>query len=85
MGARPCSSFSGKFNYQDALSLDSQLTEDELIMRDQFRAYCQDKLMPRILQSNRHEVYHREIIPEMGDLGILGSTIKVMGAPSDQP
>lgn len=44
-----------KFNYQDALNLDSQLTEDEKIMRDAARDYCQSKLMPRVLMANRHE------------------------------
>jgi glutaryl-CoA dehydrogenase len=44
-----------KFNYQDALNLDSQLTEDEKIMRDAAREYCQNKLFPRVLMANRHE------------------------------
>lgn len=45
----------GKFNYLDPLNLDSQLTEDEKIMRDSVREYCQSKLMPRITMANRHE------------------------------
>ena len=44
-----------KFNYQDALNLDSQLTEDEKITRDSVREYCQAKLMPRIIKANRNE------------------------------
>ena len=44
-----------KFNWQDALNINSQLTEDEIILRDQFRTYCQEKLKPRILLANRHE------------------------------
>jgi len=68
-----------KFNYQDAFNLEDQLTEDEIILRDTFRAYCQDKLMPRIVMANRNEVNHPEIIPEMGELGILGPTIKGYG------
>ncbi|XP_012808613.1 glutaryl-CoA dehydrogenase, mitochondrial isoform X2 [Xenopus tropicalis] len=68
-----------QFDYQDALSLDSQLTEDEIMIRDSFRAYCQEKLMPRILMANRKEVFERDIISEMGELGVLGSTIKGYG------
>ncbi|RDD46217.1 Glutaryl-CoA dehydrogenase, mitochondrial [Trichoplax sp. H2] len=67
------------FDYKDALSLEGQLHEDEILMRDQVRAYCQDKLMPRIVMSNRNEEYHPEILQEMGDLGILGCTISGYG------
>ncbi|CAH2009489.1 unnamed protein product [Acanthoscelides obtectus] len=45
-------------------------------MRDQFRAYCQEKLMPRIVEANRNEVFDREIMKEIGQLGVLGCTIK---------
>lgn len=78
----PCrciSTASAKFNYRDALNLDSQLTEEEILIRDQFRAYCQDKLMPRILMANRNEEFDKNIIPEMGSLGVLGPTIKGYG------
>lgn len=44
-----------KFDWRDALNLESQLTEEEIIVRDQIRAYCQEKLMPRILLANRNE------------------------------
>ena len=47
--------FSVKFDWHDALNLESLLLEDEIIMRDQFRQYCRDKLFPRVLESNRHE------------------------------
>lgn len=67
------------FDWRDALSLDSQLTEDEVMIRDSFRSYCQEKLMPRILMANRKEVFDREIMSEMGELGVLGSTIKGYG------
>ncbi|KAM4037408.1 glutaryl-CoA dehydrogenase [Anomaloglossus baeobatrachus] len=68
-----------QFDWRDALCLDSQLTEDEIMIRDSFRSYCQERLMPRILMANRQEVFDREIISEMGDLGVLGSTIKGYG------
>ena len=44
-----------KFDYTDALNVDGLLTEEEKMMRDSFREYCQDKLMPRIVQANRNE------------------------------
>ncbi|KAG9473114.1 glutaryl-CoA dehydrogenase, mitochondrial [Eleutherodactylus coqui] len=68
-----------QFDWSDALCLDSQLTEDEIMIRDSFRSYCQERLMPRILMANRKEVFDREIISEMGELGVLGSTIKGYG------
>ncbi|XP_069088071.1 glutaryl-CoA dehydrogenase, mitochondrial isoform X3 [Pleurodeles waltl] len=67
------------FDWQDPLLLESQLTEEEVMIRDTFRTYCQQKLMPRILMANRNEVFHREIISELGELGVLGSTIKGYG------
>jgi glutaryl-CoA dehydrogenase len=62
-------------NWDDILDLDGQLTEEERMIRDSARSYCQDKLMPRILEANRHEIFHREIMTEMGEMGLLGPTI----------
>jgi len=67
------------FDWKDPLNLESQLTEDERLIRDSFRAYCQDKLMPRVMLANRNEVFHKEIMQEMGDLGVLGPTIQGYG------
>lgn len=69
----------GKFDWKDALQLESLLTEDEILIRDEVRTYCNEKLVPRILMSNRNEVFHRDVLPEMGALGILGPTIKGYG------
>uniref|UniRef100_A0A8C3AU07 Glutaryl-CoA dehydrogenase, mitochondrial n=1 Tax=Cyclopterus lumpus TaxID=8103 RepID=A0A8C3AU07_CYCLU len=55
------------------------LTEEEVMIRDSFRTYCQEKLMPRIVMANRNEVFHREIVSEMGEMGVLGPTIKGYG------
>lgn len=122
-----CLSAKVPFHWRDALDLEGQLTEDEIMIRDSFRDYCQEKLMPRILMANRHERkqstrsrpeqteqsrlylvfffysgcyvwkmcflihifvifrftnmhcatdFHREIVSEMGELGVLGPTIK---------
>jgi glutaryl-CoA dehydrogenase len=63
------------FNWADPLSLDSLLSEEERMMRDSARQYCQEKLMPRVLMANRHEVFDPEIMTELGALGLLGATI----------
>jgi glutaryl-CoA dehydrogenase len=67
------------FRWDDALLLEDQLTEDERHVRDAARAYCQEKLMPRVLEANRREHFDREILREMGALGFLGSTIDGYG------
>ncbi len=64
-----------QFQWDDPLLLDEQLSEDERMVRDAARAYCQDKLMPRILLANREERFDREIMTEMGALGFLGATL----------
>ena len=63
------------FTWDDPFRLEEQLTEDERMIRDAAHAYCQDKLMPRVTEANRHEIFHREIMNEMGELGLLGPTI----------
>jgi len=68
-----------RFRWDDALLLDEQLTEEERMVRDSARAYCQEKLQPRILEANRHERFDRDILNEMGELGFLGSTIDGYG------
>ncbi len=68
-----------QFAWDDALKLDGQLTEDERAIRDAARAYCQDKLFPRVLLANRHETFDREILNEMGEMGFLGATIEGYG------
>ena len=68
-----------KFKWDDALLLDHQLSDEERMVRDQAHAYCQEKLQPRVLMANRHETFDREIMLEMGALGLLGSTIDGYG------
>jgi glutaryl-CoA dehydrogenase len=67
------------FDWQDPLLIEEEFTEEERMLRDAARAYCQDKLMPRIREANRHERFDREIMTEMGALGLLGSTIEGYG------
>ena len=66
-------------HWEDIFKFDDQLSEEERMIRDNVREYCQKSLMPRILESNRNEIFHPEIMKEMGDLGILGATIKGYG------
>src|SRR6201982_3138328 len=63
------------FNWEDPLGLDADLTEEERMVRDSARAFCQDKRMPRVRLAWREERVHKELLPEMGALGLLGPTI----------
>ena len=67
------------FNWEDPLNLNENLSEDETIVMESARAYAQDKLMPRILDANRHETFDPDIFREMGAQGLLGSTIDGYG------
>jgi glutaryl-CoA dehydrogenase len=73
--AQPAKSAKANFLWQDPLLLEGQLSEDERMVRDAAESYCQEKLMPRILEANRHERFDREIISELGELGFLGATL----------
>ncbi|MDP3668685.1 MAG: acyl-CoA dehydrogenase [Telluria sp.] len=63
------------FNWFDPLLLDQQLTQDERMVREAAGAYCQDRLAPRILEAFRNEKMDTSIFREMGELGLLGTTI----------
>lgn len=63
------------FNWEDPLHLTDQLTEEERLVMEAARNFSQDRLMPRIIEANRHEIFHREIMNEMGEQGLLGLTI----------
>ncbi len=67
------------FKWDDPFLFEDQLAEDERMVRDSARAYCQAKLMPRVLEAHRHERYDRDIFHEMGELGFLGPTIEGYG------
>ncbi len=69
----------GGFQWDDPLLLDDQLSGEERMIRDTARAYAQGKLMPRILEANRHERFDRAIMTELGELGLLGATIQGYG------
>ena len=67
------------FDWKDPLNLESKLTEEEIMIRDVAHQYCQEKLLPRVVLANRNEIFHRDIVNEMGELGLLGPTIKGYG------
>jgi glutaryl-CoA dehydrogenase len=68
-----------RFAWEDPLLVEDQLSEEERMLRDAARAYAQERLMPRILEANRHERFDRAIMTEMGELGLLGPTIEGYG------
>ena len=65
----------GKFRWDDPFLLEDQLSDEERMVRDLARDYCQEKLMPRILLANRNETFDRAIYHEMAELGMLGATL----------
>ena len=66
-------------SWQDVLALNEQLSSDEQITQSSVRAFCEDKLLPRIVNDNRNEHFSREILYEMGEQGLLGSYLKGYG------
>lgn len=68
-----------EFDWSDPLLLERALSEEERLVRETVQAYCQEKLMPRILKAHREERFDREIMQEMGSLGLLGATIQGYG------
>lgn len=76
--ARPVSHFT-PFAWDDALRLNSALTEDERAIRDTAHEFCQEKLFPRVLMANREEKFDRSIMNEFGEMGFLGATLDGYG------
>jgi len=68
-----------RFQWDDPLLLEEQLNDDERMVRESARVYCQEKLMPRVVLAHRQERFDREVFTEMGALGFLGSTLEGYG------
>lgn len=68
-----------RFNWEDPLQLDDQLSAEERQIRDTARQYSQDRLLPRIVQAFRHEQTDPAIFRELGELGLLGATLDGYG------
>ncbi|HOL64411.1 MAG TPA: acyl-CoA dehydrogenase [Accumulibacter sp.] len=64
-----------KFCWQDPFLLDSQLSDDERMVRDAAYQYCQERLLPRVQEAFRHEIFDPDIFREMGAMGLLGATL----------
>jgi glutaryl-CoA dehydrogenase len=64
-----------EFHWEDPLGLEGELSEDERMVRDTARGYAQDKLMPRVIGAFRDERFDRDVMSEMGALGLLGPTL----------
>jgi len=67
------------YDWTDPLDLDGALNDEECMVRDNAHGYCQEKLLPRVLEAHRHENFDRNIMREMGELGLLGATIDGYG------
>ena len=63
------------FNWQDSMFLEGQLSGEEKLIRDTAHDYCQEHLAPRVLMANRNEAFDRNILTELGELGLLGPTL----------
>ena len=68
-----------RFDWQDPLLLDQQLTEDERMIRDSARAFCDAELVPAVREANRHEKFDPELMKKFGRAGLLGVTIDGYG------
>lgn len=68
-----------KFNWEDPMDLEGQLHDDEREIWRSFKAYCNEKLFPRIIDANRNEIFDKELYKEFGEMGVLGCTIKGYG------
>ena len=63
------------FNWDDPFFFQDQLSDEERLIQDTVREFAQAKLLPRVLNANRNEHFDRDIMDEMGELGLLGSTL----------
>jgi alkylation response protein AidB-like acyl-CoA dehydrogenase len=74
------------FAWDDPLCLDEQLSDEERAVRDAAHDYCQSSLQPRVMLAARHERFDRQILTEMGSLGLLGATLpEAYGGSQAQP
>ena len=67
------------FKWEDPFLLDELLTDEERMVKESAHQFCQERLMPRVLEANRHERFDREIMNEFGEMGFLGATLHGYG------
>lgn len=68
-----------KFDFEDPFNMKSMLTEEEKMIQQSAKDYCQSKLFPRVLLANRLEKFDKSIMTEFGEMGFLGATLKGYG------
>ncbi len=66
---------SAGFNWSDPLNWQNALTDEEKMIQESAHQYAQEKLMPRVLEANRNENFDRDLMSELGEMGLLGSTL----------
>lgn len=76
---RSLSTSNQKFDWKDPFLMEADLTDEERMIKEQFRLYCQGSLLPRVKQAYRDEAFDPKIMRELGDIGMLGPTIKGYG------
>ncbi|KMU84560.1 glutaryl-CoA dehydrogenase [Coccidioides immitis H538.4] len=79
LSRRCASSSAARFDWQDPLNAANLYTPEELAIAETARQYCQERLMPRVLEAYRNEDYDKTMLQEMGELGLLGATIEGYG------
>ncbi len=70
-----------RFTWQDPFLIDEQLSEEERLVQSTVRSYAEKRLLPMVVEANRHETFERAIFPELGGLGLLGATLSGYGCP----
>ncbi|HEY4774684.1 MAG TPA: acyl-CoA dehydrogenase [Xanthobacteraceae bacterium] len=75
LGNRPAMHMDASFDWEDPLDLAGELSEEERLIQRTARAYAQEQLFPRVVETYRHEEFDRAVVAEMGELGLLGPTI----------
>ncbi len=83
MDQRAAKNETSSFDWTDPLRLADELTSEERMVWETARSYAEDKLLPRVIAANREERFDREIMNEMGALGLLGSTLPEAYGGSD--
>ncbi|WP_278358006.1 acyl-CoA dehydrogenase family protein, partial [Idiomarina abyssalis] len=66
---------SAGFNWSDPLNWQNALSDEEKMIQESAHQYAQEKLMPRVLEANRNENFDRQIMNELGEMGLLGATL----------
>lgn len=70
--------FRGQYDWHDPFRFREQLTDDEVVVWDMARTFCQSELLPGIVQANRHEIpLDHTGMQKMGEVGLLGATVPI--------